>query len=85
MKEVAFNSSIKKIKGNKQGVWVSHIVFTDNAGVEISKIVANANELGPEHVLAEGEEVIGVYGHKNSDGAGDFRSIGIIVWKPPQM
>jgi len=86
MQEVALNPNIRKIKGNKQEKdgWATHIVFTDNAGAEISKIVAFANELVPEHVLAEGEEVIGVYGHKNSNSSGDFHSIGIIVWKPPQ-
>ena len=35
--------------------------------------------------LAEGEEIIGVYGTKDQEVSGIFHSLGFIVWVPPKF
>jgi hypothetical protein len=86
MHETNLNSSIKRIRGTMKNMWPQYIVFLDAEGNQVSAMHANHDEhFGPEQILLDGEEVIGVYGHKNSDGSGDFRSIGFIVWTPPDF
>ena len=45
---------------------------------------SNKNNFAADQHLAEGEEIIGVYGTKDHDGRGYFLSLGFIVWKPPK-
>ena len=78
------SKNIRKISGTKLGQWPNCIVFKDENGHDISKIGTDSSKVTEEtHELMEGEEVIGVYGHKDSDKEGDFYCIGLIVWTPP--
>jgi hypothetical protein len=85
MKDCVLNPTIRSVKGTQAGDFPRQVVFFDEDGLVVSSIKTKDVELGPETKLLPGEEVIGVYGHKNTDGNGDFHSIGIIVWIPPKF
>jgi hypothetical protein len=43
------------------------------------------NSFATDQVLAEGQEILGVYGTKDQNGNGYFSSLGFIVWVPPKF
>jgi hypothetical protein len=83
MNEMVLDSRVRKLQGTK-GAWPCQLTLFDKDDAVISKIELNNNNLGEKQVLKEGEEIIGMYGHKNSDGDGVFHTLGFIVWTPPK-
>lgn len=69
---------IRTIKSDALDYDIKQIYFKDKEGSEIAKIYANKNNEGQELLLEEGEEIIGIYGHKNSYKC--FYNLGFIVW-----
>jgi hypothetical protein len=63
---------------------IHKLSFGKKDGSEITKVELNNNRpYGPEFVLADDEEIIGIYGtQKESDY---FSQLGFIVWKPPRI
>ena len=59
---------------------IKKIYLKDKDGQEVAKIVAENDNEEEEMNLEGGEEIIGIYGHKDSCNA--FRNLGFIVWKP---
>jgi hypothetical protein len=57
--------------------------FGKKDGSEITKVEYCSLTLGPETVIADDEEIIGVYGTKEVDVY--CVSQGFIVWKPPKL
>ena len=43
------------------------------------------NSFASDQLLADGEEIIGVYGTKDQNGNGYFSGLGFIVWMPPKF
>ncbi len=79
------NSKIKKIRGTYSGNAFSQIIFQDKYGTEISRIGNFEQQFGPDQMLADDEEIIGVYGDKDyAEKYSEFYSIGFIVWKRPK-
>ena len=85
MQTVSLNTKVKKIRGIYDGCCVTNIRFHDSNGNEIAKILPFASEFTPDRILEDDEELIGVWGHKDSDGNGYFHNPGFIVWKPPKF
>ena len=44
-----------------------------------------SNSSNCDQPLAEGEEIIGVYGTKDQEVSAAFHSRGFIVWVPPKL
>ena len=58
--------------------------FSKRDGSEITKVeLANDETYGPEFVLADDEEIIGIFGTSNATEY--FDQLGFIVWKPPRI
>ena len=56
----------------------------NSEGTEITKAEpSDKKPYGPEFVLDESEEIIGIYGTK--DRKNYFYQLGFIVWKPPRI
>jgi hypothetical protein len=47
--------------------------------------VYKARERASDQLLADGEEIIGIYGTKTQDAPGCWSSLGFIVWLPPKF
>lgn len=58
---------MKKISGTNKNEWLCLIQFLDKSGNEVSKIETR-NKKTFEQTLEEKEEIIGIYGDKESDG-----------------
>jgi hypothetical protein len=77
---------IKRIKGSElnNNFGLHKLSFGEKDGSEVAKVeLWNARPYGPEFVLADDEEIIGVYGTKEFDNYGV--ALGFIVWKPPKV
>ena len=77
-------SLVKRVNGSKDGTTVHKLSFIKKDGTEITKVeTANWQLYGQESVIADDEEIIGVFGTKDSSNYVD--SLGFIVWKPPRV
>ncbi len=76
-------SQVKRINGTNHNQWLCHLSFGKKDGSQITKVECSSYTLGPETVIADDEEIIGVYGNKEVDVYGV--SQGFIVWKPPKL
>ena len=57
------------------------MMFKRADGSEVARMETYTWDLSTtETVLADGEEIIGVYGYKNND----IDALGLLVWKPPK-
>jgi hypothetical protein len=79
-------AAVKRVKGTilTNNSWSLHkLSFLKKDGTEITKIELNNDSgYGPEFVLDDKEEIIGIFGTKDLDF---FLQLGFIVWKPPQF
>ena len=54
---------VKRIKGSGQGDYLRQLHFGKKDGTQITEVkLENANQYGPETLLDDDEEIIGVYG-----------------------
>jgi len=74
-------SIVKRVKGNLTYV-LTKICFSKKDGSEIAKHEEYTEPYGPEFVLEDDEEIIGVYG-ASSDLDDVIYNLGFIVWNPP--
>ncbi len=78
---------MKRIKGCQLdgGHDVCKLSFSEKDGSELAKVEVgnNGKSYGPESVLNDDEEIIGMFGTK--DCANFFDQLGFIVWKPPKF
>ena len=74
------NKTIKSIKSDEDKKAIKQIYFQDKDGNEIAKIFAFKNNEGQTMQLNDGEEIIGIFGNK--DSYIDFTNLGFIVWTP---
>ena len=74
------NKVIRTIHGDDDGYWMKKIHLKDKDNNEIAKIEAFNDNPGQEVHLNEGEEIIGIYGNK--DTINFFYNLGFIVWTP---
>ena len=73
---------VKRIKGTDKN-WLERISFAKADGTEIKKVEIKASyPYGPEVELSADEEIIGVFGNKDSSNI--IFNMGFIVWKPPK-
>jgi hypothetical protein len=81
-------SVVKRVKGTQQGgdssYWLSKLSFGNKDGTEITKVeLSNNKPYGPDFVLDDSEEIIGIYGTQNKNDY--IYQLGFIVWKPPRI
>jgi hypothetical protein len=80
-------SMVKRIKGselNNSGHPLHKISFGKKDGSEITKVeLYNGKPYGPEFMLSDDEEIIGIFGTSNATEW--FEQLGFIVWKPPKI
>ena len=58
-------SQVKRINGTRQGSWLYGLSFGKKDGTEITKVeMSGGCTFGQETVLADDEEIIGIYGSK---------------------
>ena len=77
-------SQVKRINGSLQNYWLCGLSFNKKDGTEITKVETCSNPFGQETVLADDEEIIGVYGTEKVQ-PNYFTQLGFIVWKPPKL
>ena len=77
-------AKVRRLRGTSNQYWVSQLHFLDGAGQELAKIQSYAQQFGADLDLAEGEEIIGIYGTRNAHNQ-YFATIGFIVWRPPRL
>jgi hypothetical protein len=79
-------AAVKRVKGTILtgfGAALHKLSFFHKDGTEITKVeLANDSGYGPEFVLDDSEEIIGIFGTKDLDS---YMQLGFIVWKPPQF
>ena len=62
------------------------LTFSKKDGTEIAKVeLRNDSGYGPEFVLDDSEEIIGIFGTKDPDADDHIYQLGFIVWKPPRF
>ena len=78
---------VKRIKGTVlKSRHLHKLNFCQKDGTEISKVeLMDALPYGPEAVIADDEEIIGLYGAKENSTWNYILSLGFIVWKPPRI
>jgi hypothetical protein len=78
-------AAVKRVKGTilTNNDWSLHkLSFSKKDGTEITKVeLINDSGYGPEFVLDDSEEIIGIFGTK--DASNHIHRLGFIVWKPP--
>ncbi len=74
-------SQVKRINGTNTGSWLCHLSFGKKDGSQITKVEYLSLSLGTETVIADDEEIIGVFGTKEVHAV----ALGFIVWKPPKF
>ncbi len=58
-------------------------MFSKRDGTQIAKVETEIGKpYGPEFVIADSEEIIGIYGYKGNDY---YEQLGFIVWTPPRL
>ncbi len=80
---VADYSVVKKIKGSDTSNQITKLNFAKKDGSEIAKVELHSTPYGPESVLADDEEIIGIFGTQQKSSC--FEQLGFIVWKPPRI
>ena len=76
-------SQVKRVNGTKQGLNLCCLIFSKKDGTQIEKVETNTNgSYGKEFVLDDAEEIIGIFGIKDSNS---ITGLGFIVWKPPRL
>ena len=79
-------ADVKRVKGKKLESFgsLNKLCFSKKDGTEIAKVELTFDyEYGPEFVLDDSEEIIGIFGTKDTH---DFiLQLGFIVWKPPHF
>ena len=79
-------SVVKRIKGCQLDGddRISKLSFSKKDGTLITKIelASGGKPYGPESVVNDDEEIIGMFGDKSSNV---ITQLGFIVWKPPQF
>ena len=75
---------VKRVNGSKDNP-IHKLSFKKKDGTEITKVETpwNASPYGQESVIADDEEIIGVFGTKDVDN--HVYKLGFIVWKPPRI
>jgi hypothetical protein len=71
---------VQSIRGDAPPMWIKQIYFLDSKGKQLAKLFSSADNDGQVFELNPGEEVIGVYGNKNSFNC--FINLGFIAWTP---
>lgn len=75
---------VKRVNGSDSGSAIHKLSFTQQDGTEITKVeIANWNPYGQESVIADDEEIIGVFGTISDSNF--VYQLGFIVWKPPRI
>ena len=74
------STRIAAIRGDTKGFVIKQLYFHSPDGKEIARVFTYKDNDTQVRQLADGEEVIGVFGHGASFKC--FRSLGFIVWKP---
>ncbi len=78
-------AAVKRVKGTiltGSGYSLHKLSFLKKDGTEITKVeLTNQSGYGPEFVLDDLEEIIGIFGTK--DPFDNIYQLGFIVWKPP--
>jgi len=73
--------SIRRIQGTKIHEWIRELKFKRADGQQLGRIQSQARcPMADEEVLADDEQIIGVYGTMEYD----IVSLGMIVWRPYQ-
>jgi hypothetical protein len=72
------------VKGSRPGDCFQQLSFLKKDGIQIAEVkLGSVTQYGPETMLADDEEIIGIFGTKN---ATDFvTNLGFIIWKPPRL
>ena len=78
-------NQVRRVIGTTEvGGWaVRQMMFKRADGKEVARMQTstyNASLSTTETVLADGEEIIGVYGFKT----GAIYALGLLIWKPPR-
>jgi hypothetical protein len=75
---------VKRVKGSRQGDYLRQLSFGRKDGTQIAEIkLESANQYGPETVLDDDEEIIGVFGTRNLENY--ISQLGFLIWKPPRL
>ena len=81
---IADFAMVKRVNGSKGNSAIHKLSFKKKDGTEIKKLETyNVNPYGQESVIADDEEIIGVFGTK--DWTTYVYQLGFIVWKPPRI
>jgi hypothetical protein len=76
-------SPVKRVNATVPGWNLRCLIFSERDGTQIEKVETCAGySYGTEFVLDDGEEIIGIFGKKDSNS---IDGLGFIVWKPPQI
>lgn len=78
--DVAQDWPVTTIKGDSAKKWVKFIQFCGPDGRMLASMVAQQSNQGQSMELRNGEEIIGLYGHKTYKNC--FSNLGFIAWKP---
>ena len=72
-------TSIRRIQGTKIDIFIRELNFKRADGQQVGRIQSKAGiSMAPEEVLADDEQIIGVYGEYSYT----IDSLSIIVWRP---
>ena len=77
-------AAVKRVKGTilTNGYSLHKLSFSKTDGTEITKVeICMHSGYGPEFVLDDSEEIIGIFGTKDVED--HIYQLGFIVWKPP--
>ena len=76
-------SLVKRVNGTKQGYTLTCLIFSKKDGSQIAKVeTLSGFPYDTEIVIADSEEIIGIYGWKNGDYV---YQLGFLVWTPPRF
>ena len=77
-------NQVRRVIGTKEGDCVVQMMFKRADGSEVARMetyrYTDDYLSTTETVLADGEEIIGVYGYKDDIIYG----LGVLIWKPPR-
>ena len=76
---------MKRVNGTKvyDSDYLCCVIFGKKNCAEITKVeTLTGKPYGPEFVLKDSEEIIGIYGYKDDDY---YWQLGFIAWTPPQL
>lgn len=70
---------IRSIIGTRPGKAIKQLVFKKKYGIDVGQIYSCSEELSDTITLADGEQIIGLYGFFDDE---DIAGMGVIVWQP---